>query len=268
MFRFGVQMTLLQSLFSILLTMGFAQDLPHWKQVARENLYDWDWNRQNQSQFDSKLMHQKNRLAIQEIESQEMNHDGSRVTGLKVREIEKLHNYSIHHPIAGMSALAKYDPTNEIGFCFGRALFVHLELLRRGVSKDSIKKVFVVGDIVEQLNGQEIKWQFHVATAVRDTQGEWWVIDPAYRLMKIRDWYRFVRQMATDQKLSLFVTPTSKIGPTAWEYNVLEGGLLDPFYNNYFRDLFEYFKRNPPVKDYRSRAKSIKNLTCRRSLAF
>ncbi|MFN9069231.1 MAG: hypothetical protein ACK5V3_18555, partial [Bdellovibrionales bacterium] len=165
-------MVIILNLVSLVLMLSFAQDLPAWKQVARESLYDWNWNRQVESNFDAKLIHQKNRLAIQEIESQEMHLDGSRVTGLKVREIEKLHNYSINHPIVGMSALAKYDPTNEIGFCFGRALFVHLELLRRGVSKDSIKKVFVVGDIVEQLNGQEIRWQFHVATAVRDTQGE------------------------------------------------------------------------------------------------
>jgi hypothetical protein len=260
-------MNFLGSFLVLILSLGFSQELPQWKQEARESLYDWDWNRQIESNFDAKVMHQKNRQAIQEIEAQEVDQNSSRVTGLKVREIEKLYNFAIHHPIAGLSSLSKYDPTGEIGFCFGRALFVHLELLRRGVSKDSIKKVFAVGDLVEQMNGKEITWQFHVATAVRDTQGEWWVIDPSYKLMKIRNWYKFMRQMATDRKLSVFVTQTPKIGPTAWEYNIQDGGLLDPFYNNYFKDLFQHFKQNPPIKDYRKKIRSQEGLTCRRSLS-
>jgi hypothetical protein len=241
-----------------------AQELPAWKQEARESLYDWDWNRQVESNFDAKVMHQKNRMAIQAIEKAEVVNDSNRVMGLSESEIRKLFNYAVHHPIAGMQALNKYDPQGNIGFCFGRALFVHLELLRRGVDKASIKKVFAVGELVEEA----VTWQFHVATAVRDTKGGWWVIDPAYKLMSLREWYQFMRSLDKDKKMSLFVTQTAKIGPTAWEYNVQKGGLLDPFYNNYFKDLFEHFRKTAPAKDYRKKNPSQgSGQSCRTSVS-
>lgn len=247
-----------------------AQNLPQWKLEAREDLYAQDWERQEESSFNAKTVHQKNRLMIQAIEKSEVNPQDHRATALSPKEIRKLYNYAVQHPIAGIQALKKYDPEGHIGFCFGRALFVHLELLRRGVSKDSIKKVFVVGEMIEGTLGstEVINWQFHVATAVRDTNGEWWVIDPSYELMKIRDWYRYMRTMSPDKTLSLFVTQTAKIGPSAWEYNTQPGGLLDSFYNDYFKDLFAYFKKNKPVKDYRKKSAIADGQSCRRATAF
>lgn len=235
------------------------------KWEARQNLYDLELQRQFDANFDPKLIHQQNRQVIQQIESlEDVRRNPNRVSALSAKELRKLFNYATHHPVAGIQALKKYDPTGEIGFCFGRALFLHLELLRRGVAKESIKKVFAVGEMLEvDSTGQNaITWQFHVATAVLGKDGKWWVLDPSYGLMELREWYRFMKVMAVNHRMSLFSTPLSKIGPSAWEYNTQPGGLFDPYYRKYFQDLFASFKKNPVVKDYR-RSSTTKVQSCK-----
>ena len=231
-----------------------AESLSAEKWEARQNLYDLEFQRRLDANFDPKLIHQQNRQVIKQIESLEgVGQNQNRVSALSTKELRKLFNYASNHPVAGLQALKKYDPTGEIGFCFGRALFLHLELLRRGVAKESIKKVFAVGEMLEvdPSTQNAITWQFHVATAVLGKDGKWWVVDPSYGLMELREWYRFMKAMAVNHRMSLFSTPLSKIGPSAWEYNTQPGGLFDPYYRRYFQDLFASFKNTPVAKDYR-----------------
>jgi hypothetical protein len=246
-----------------LLTASFAfsgYELTPEKWEARLNLYDLEQQRQYDANYKSKKIHKQNLQVISEIQSLEIQSENSaRVTALPHKELKKLFNYAVHHPIAGIEALKKYDPNGEIGFCFGRALFIHLELLRRGVAKESIKKVFVVGEMLEvdPVTQKQTVWQFHVATSVKGADGQWWVIDPSYGLIELREWYKFMRKMATQGRISVFNTPLSKIGPSAWEYNTQPGGLFDPFYRNYFKDLFASFKNTPVAKDYRKSCKAV-----------
>lgn len=239
-------------------TVSAQKYLSDEKWEARQNLYDLEYQRRLEADFDPKIIHQQNRQVIQQIESMEgVGENPNRVSALSAKELRKLFNYAVHHPVAGLEALKKYDPKGNIGFCFGRALFLHLELLRRGVAKESIKKVFAVGEMLEvDPSGKSITWQFHVATAVLGKDGKWWVVDPSYGLMELREWYRFMKAMAVNNRMSLFSTPLSKIGPSAWEYNIWEGGLFDKSYRKYFKDLFESFKRTRVVKDYRKTSKS------------
>jgi hypothetical protein len=72
-----------------------------------------------------------------------------------------------------ISNISKYDPKGDMGFCFGRAFYYHLELLRRGVHKDSIRKVFVIGN----MQAYGMQWRYHVATSVRSADGSWIVLD-------------------------------------------------------------------------------------------
>lgn len=252
-----MKLLLLLTLFS---SIAFSQSyLSPEKWEARQNLYDLENNRLQEADFVPKKIHQSNRHVIREIEQLEITQDSKRVTALNKKELRKLLNYAIHHPVAGVEALKKYDPNGSIGFCFGRALFIHLELLRRGVAKESIKKVFVVGEMLEVDPTTEKKtvWQFHVATAVKGTDGQWWVIDPSYGLFELRAWYNYMRGMAIQGRISVFNTPLNKLGPSAWEYNTHAGGLFDPSYNNYFKDLFASFKKTPAVKDYRKSCRSV-----------
>lgn len=254
----------MKSLFILLTLLSSSiafsnDDLSPEKWEARLNLYELEQQRLFETNFDPKKIHQTNRQVIRDIEQIELNQDSKRVTALSEKELRKLLNYAIHHPVAGLKALNKYDPNGEIGFCFGRALFIHLELLRRGVDKESIKKVFVVGEMLEvdPVTNKQTVWQFHVATSVKGTDGQWWVIDPSYGLFELRDWYRYMKKMAVQGRISVFNTPLSKIGPSAWEYNTKPGGLMDPYYNNYFKDLFASFKQAPVVKDYRKSCQSV-----------
>lgn len=244
----------------LLSSIAFSQSfLTPEKWEARLNLYNLEQTRLQSADFVPQKIHHSNRQVIREIEQLEVAQDSNRVTSLSEKELRKFFNYAVHHPVAGIDALKKYDPNGSIGFCFGRALFIHLELLRRGVAKESIKKVFVVGEMLEvdPTTAKQTIWQFHVATAVKGADGQWWVIDPSYGLSELRAWYKFMKTMAINGRISVFNTPLSKIGPSAWEYNIQEGGLFDPSYNNYFKDLFASFKKTPVVKDYRKSCKSV-----------
>ena len=113
------------------------------KPAVRENLYNLGQQRLSDAQFNPKKIHQQNRKVIHEIESLESKSDpnSKRVTTLSYEQIREVVDHAASHPVAGFHVINKYDPYGNIGFCFGRALFVHLELLRRGVAKESIKKV-------------------------------------------------------------------------------------------------------------------------------
>ncbi len=154
----------------------------------------------------------------------------------------------------------QYDMGRNVGFCFGRAMYMHLQLLRYGVNKDSIKKVFVVGPM--QVPG--VMWQFHVATVVKSKDSDhWWALDTNLgKPVLLEEWVRHYEKRSTDRSydgffsrfldrpvidktksLRFYITEPSKIGPSGWEYNIKPGGLFDLFYNDYFKDMFKSFKQ-------------------------
>lgn len=136
----------------------------------------------------------------------------------------------------------KYDATGEIGFCFGRALYVHLELLRHGVSKNAIKKAFLVGE----MRSEGVDWRFHVTTVVKATdENGWYALDAIIGApVFLEDWYSAFKSTALNENLRLFITEPSKFGPSAREYNRQESSLFDEYYNGYFRDMFQFFRDN------------------------
>ena len=143
----------------------------------------------------------------------------------------------IQHPVVGMRALKLYDPKNCIGFCFGRAMAIHIDLLARGLNKDAIRKAYLVGEM--QYGG--IKWGFHVATIIRMEDGSWLAIDPeAGKLLTLQEWFKEYEAISTDKKLRLYITEADKFGASAASYE--PSGLADPFYNNYFTDMLKDFR--------------------------
>lgn len=150
----------------------------------------------------------------------------------------------------------KFSETKTLGICFGRAIFFHLLMLKLGVNKKSIKKIFAVGSIDSGI--KDLVWQFHTAILVKDLESnKWWVLDLNFsEPLYVEDWiheqnrraldkeYRLFREPKVDKTKSIryYITHPNKIGPSGWEYNIKTGGLFDPAYNNYFHKIFGYLK--------------------------
>lgn len=139
------------------------------------------------------------------------------------------------HPVIGQKAAFKYDPTNEIGFCFGRAAYVHLELLKLGVSPQAMAKIFVMGGIYVD----NTAWDFHVATIVQDERGNWMVIDSLFEsILPMSDWMFEVAKWDANRQFPMmrfYVTNAAKFQPMRGSYNTEH--FHSPLYKRYFEDL-------------------------------
>lgn len=226
-------------LLSVILSLSAVPvlaDDPTWGPIElRADLYYMRnqeiWRGDDISATNKKLMEEINKF---EPSSKDL------LNGISFEQAQKIINRTNTNKVTGQNY--KYDPKGEIGFCFGRALYAHLELLRHGVAKDSIKKVFIVGP----MRAGGIDWQFHVATLVKaNDKSGWYAVDTFIgRPVLLEDWFANFQKFSTDGKLRMYVTKANKIGPNAWEYNIKPGGLFDGFYNDYFKDMFQFFKDN------------------------
>lgn len=141
-----------------------------------------------------------------------------------------------------------FDPKFEIGYCFGRATITHIMALMMGVKREDIRKVYVVG---EMDNGTF--WRYHVATAIRNRDGGWWVADPIYPGMTLREWFNEMKTFNANGDLRLYVTEPSRFGPSTNRRYTREE-LFSVQYNNYFVETMKYFKTKfrkdyPDLKD-------------------
>ena len=158
------------------------------------------------------------------------------------------------HPIAGEQALAKYgENATEIGFCFGRATFVHLELLRAGIQAEKIVKIFAVGGLFNQGVG----WDYHVATAFQDNLGFWWVVDSLLtEVYGLQQWMQKISEWDGDQvnpRLRYYFSDAYKFQPQAGYYSLSR--FNSDLYRGYFKDLFKWYRtpqnciKNKLIKD-------------------
>lgn len=99
---------------------------------------------------------------------------------LTQEQLARVLTHVSEHPVASLASLPRYDhqPTGignrEIGFCFGRAMAVHLTARRMGLFEDSIRKIFLAGD----LKNGTIRWRFHMATLLKGDDNQYYVVDP------------------------------------------------------------------------------------------
>lgn len=101
------------------------------------------------------------------------------------RILAEIHMQATSHPVASIGQASRYEVLSEVGYCFGRALWVHWAALQRGIPAADIIKVFLVGDL--RLGHQF--WRFHVATAVRSGPSSWSVIDPMFHTpLSLEEW--------------------------------------------------------------------------------
>lgn len=167
-----------------------------------------------------------------------------RKPGLTPSERRQLFQTVNEHPVANGDMVDHYAPEGGTGFCFGRAITAHIEALRTGLDKESIKKLWIIG----YMKGDTTEWGHHVTTIVRGKDKHWYTIDPNYdEPLRLSTWLKNIKDDFTNEgDLQLFATNPSRFGP---EGGVNAGPILpstveDPFYHDYFVDLMTEFRRD------------------------
>lgn len=163
-------------------------------------------------------------------------------------EMIAIHQEIYQNEVAS-SGDAYSQPNVSIGYCFGRATFYHITLLKNKVDKSAIRKAFVVGP----MDAYGLMWQFHVSTIVRGEDMKWYTIDSNYsKPMELSKWTEAHFQMGPQKSVRLYITDPIKFTPTA-SYDRLQMGLsLDretDWYRGYFQDLMKSFKQQKQILD-------------------
>jgi len=148
-----------------------------------------------------------------------------------------------------------YDPKGVVGFCFGRATIVHMEALIRGMNPDSIRKIWIAGDME--------KWGHHVATMIKGVDG-WYVLDTNLgRVVRAEEWidyYKPYKSKKATSDIMVFITRADRFGPESSQnytgINLFNSNTshyersLD-YYRGYFADYFESLdKERKEVKKF------------------
>jgi len=165
-----------------------------------------------------------------------------RKAGLSVAEIEALYKAALKNPQVKKSLCGTYNGSGQLGFCWGRAMAVHLQALHSKVSNQSVRKLWAVGE----MKSDSIAWRYHVSTVVRSDQGIWYAVDPIFPgPMPVEEWYANLKAgYAGTEFVRLYSTPAKRFGPGKWEkYN--KNHLKEAAYYNFFADLMDsIYKEN------------------------
>ena len=182
----------------------------------------------------SAALQKQNRLALQQFYKKQ-----SSTGTLKLDDAKKILESMFHHAVIGSEAAQKYDPGGQIGFCFGRATFVHLSLLQKQIPPQKIVKIFALGKLFKDGSS----WDFHVTTASQDAHGTWWVIDSLFdELLPLEDWMALVGQWDASPRypmMRFYFTDAAKFQPLPGSYD--SELFHSPLYQKYFDDLSSFF---------------------------
>jgi len=188
-----------------------------------------------------------NSQTIVGIQEQSINIDASskRVSMVPAQELGSILNFTKNHPLFGIQREEYERQGTSLGYCFGRATFLHLLFLRLGLQKESIEKIWVLGHIKNDRG--DGYWQFHVATMVYSDQREWIVMDANIgHPLSASAWVKYYEHANPNGKLRFYYTSASKFGPSLGQYNRIQLGLdatIDQdWYKHYFVDMMSYLK--------------------------
>ncbi|MBC7740746.1 MAG: hypothetical protein H7061_01015 [Bdellovibrionaceae bacterium] len=168
-----------------------------------------------------------------------------RVGEISIEVAQQLLNSIKIHPVVSMEVKEKYEqPDTEIGYCFGRAAYLHWALYKMGVDHRSIRKAWIMGSI----HSSDFYWEFHVATIVRVNDGRWIAIDNfTGRLLEVRDWVNFYTPFNVGFKnLRIYISDPTRFSISKGAYSRAQMGVdlardVD-WYRGYFVDLMDWFK--------------------------
>lgn len=155
---------------------------------------------------------------------------------------QKILDLVFNHPTIGFKADDVYSqPGEEMGFCFGRTMYMHLLALKLGVQKESIKKIWAVGPMQSDKPG--VAWGYHVALMVFSKDG-WIVLDPNLRkVYLVKDWVQFYSEKSRDGRIRFYATEPEKFGLYAGKYSRYLLGLdltiTEDWFKHYFFDMLK-----------------------------
>lgn len=167
-----------------------------------------------------------------------------RAGSISVKDASAVVNAIHSNPVANPAKTYLYEkPGQGIGYCFGRASFAHLLLLKMGVRKEAIKKIWVVGPMKAFGNN----WGFHVATLAHTKEKGWVAIDSnSGHIQTAAEWMKQYAAFSVDGKVRFYVSEASRFGVFPERYNRDNLGLDMPkeqdFYKNYFVELMQSLK--------------------------
>lgn len=185
---------------------------------------------------------------LEELKNDIPNQTTDRLQSVSVTEADRIQNSIYNNPVASPDVIDKYErPNTNIGYCFGRATYYHLLLLKLGVSKQSIRKIWAVGPM-KTPNG--ILWSYHVATIVYTKDRGWLVLDPnSSKTESVSQWMEIYSEMSTDSKLKFYVTHPSKFGVDSDKYSRkmlgLDSDVNNDWFSHYFKNLVASLKEQP-----------------------
>ncbi|MDQ3233836.1 MAG: hypothetical protein M3Q07_18620 [Pseudobdellovibrionaceae bacterium] len=138
------------------------------------------------------------------------------------------------HHVASPDRTRDYQRSDEIGFCFGRALLVHYFLLKAGVPQHHMAKIFTIGD----LKVGATFWQFHVAVLLK-TQAGYVIMDPLHPApLPVQEWLRINENYSLKAPwldVRFYITDPRKFLPASGKYEAAK--MKNPIYQDYFRRL-------------------------------
>jgi hypothetical protein len=207
-----------------------------------------DWDLLLQQQIDTQNanlleIRKMNRMELERLQNYSPIILSDRAQTIDLPTAKKLVRTVNQHPVISSWQEAKYNqPGVEIGFCFGRATYFHLALLKMGLHKSAIKKIWAVGPLEEG----RISWQFHVATLVKTTDGTWLALDNfTGGPVSVKDWTERMQSLNPDKTLRFYISEPDKFSVSLGSYDRLQMGLdLSPdrdWYRGYFKDLMKSF---------------------------
>jgi hypothetical protein len=149
---------------------------------------------------------------------------------------------------ANKGSYSQPGPNSEIGYCFGRAAYVHQMLLKLGLQNESIRKVWILGPT--RVAGSTMQWQFHVATAAFTAEKGWVTIDSdEVAIETIQDWYKSQLSASVDNRARIYVTSPDKFSVDLGRYDRVQMGLdvekEDDWYRHYFVDMLKSLQQTP-----------------------
>ena len=182
-----------------------------------------------------------NQKTLQEIENYQPEFESGKAQFIPINEAANLVTATINHSVVGNTAAEKYNQEGRaIGYCFGRATFIHLMLLKMGLQKSSIKKIWAVGPM--QTDDPKVVWQFHVATMAYSREDGWVVLDSdLLKPQRVELWMRGLSEKNKDGKLRFYATEPRQFALNFSGYDRTQLGLNSlreqDWYRGYFQDL-------------------------------
>lgn len=208
--------------------------------LPSENLYQLQEMVARMEDPASKTQHWRETL-MSALEAHPAPSTDKRRTEISLAEATEIVRIMDADPVVGIKSAPKYDPQSNWGYCFGRAAWAYMELLRRGVAKGSIKKIFAVGPMA----AWGMQWQFHVATIVR-SKGGWVVIDTVPgKPLKVEKWMDYFAKQNSDKTLMFFVSEPSRVNPLSnsrFNARHFRNDFTAPEYRAYFQDMVVRFQ--------------------------